>query len=246
MSSFHFKEIDEVGRHSLDALSEANQFNKWTYDIVSKHTPGDVIEIGSGIGNISKYFIHDGKPIALSDLREVYCRHLQSTFGDNKNLLAIVNIDLVNPNFAEAYAAHLNNYDSLFALNVVEHIENDSLAISNAKSLLKPGGRLLILVPAYQSLYNSFDAGLEHYRRYTLRSLKRLLSNSDLEVVHGEYFNFAGILGWYVSGSLLKHKEILSGEIKLFNSLVPFFKIIDKVLMHKSGLSVIAVGIKKQ
>jgi SAM-dependent methyltransferase len=214
------------------------------YDTVSPHTSGLVIEIGSGIGNISQYYIRDGRQIMLSDIREVYCRHLQTTFGHQPNVMGIENIDLVKPNFATAYASHLNRYDSLFALNVVEHIKDDTLAIANAKLLLKSGGKMVILVPAYQSLYNSFDKGLEHYRRYTFSSLKNLLIQNDLEVIHGKYFNFAGILGWYVSGSLLKHKEIPSGEIKLFNKLVPVFKAIDTILMRKIGLSVIAVGVK--
>jgi 2-polyprenyl-3-methyl-5-hydroxy-6-metoxy-1,4-benzoquinol methylase len=68
-------------------------------------------------------------------------------------------------------------FDTVYALNVVEHIKDDNLAISNAKKLLKHDGNIIILVPAYQALYNRFDIVLEHYRRYNEQRLNSLLSN---------------------------------------------------------------------
>ena len=61
--------------------------------------------------------------------------------------------------------------DVLVMLNVLEHIEDDVLALRNAYKLLKPGGSLVIEVPAYQYLYDSYDAQLHHFRRYTSSAL---------------------------------------------------------------------------
>ena len=142
------------------------------------------------------------------------------------------------------YGDLLEKFDGLFALNVVEHIKDDTLAIANCKKLLRPGGRMLILVPAYQTLYNTFDEALEHYRRYNKKSLKKLFSDNQLQITHSQYFNFAGILGWFLSGNILRKKVIPTGQMKLYNSLVPLFKIADKMLFNQVGLSVIVEGVK--
>jgi hypothetical protein len=126
---------------------------------------------------------------------------------------------------------------------VVEHIKDDNLAISNAKKLLKHDGNIIILVPAYQALYNRFDIVLEHYRRYNEQRLNSLLSN-HFTLIHSQYFNFIGIFGWFFSGSILKKKTVPAGQMSLFNKLVLLFKMVDKLLMNKAGLSVISVGKK--
>jgi len=245
MSEFQYKEDDHIGESTLDAISGADQFNRWMYRVISKHTKGEILEIGSGIGNISGHYLEDGKTITLTDIRKSYCDKLQKKFNSYPNLKGVYLIDLVDANFAVKYADHLNRYDSIFALNVVEHIKDDHLAIQNARKMLKPGGNLVILVPAYQSLYNSFDLALEHYRRYTRLGLARLFKANEFEIVHEQYFNFIGILGWYVSGKLMKNESIPEGQMGLYNALVPVFKVIDRLIMNKIGLSVICVGKKK-
>lgn len=136
----------------------------------------------------------------------------------------------------------MGKYDTVFALNVVEHIKDDLLALKNCKKLLKRGGHVVILVPAYQWLYNRFDKELEHYRRYTKNNLARLMADAKLLVIHSQYFNLAGMAGWFVSGKILKKKTIPKDQMSLYNKLVPIFKVVDKTLFNKVGLSVIAVG----
>ena len=126
----------------------------------------------------------------------------------------------------------------------MEHIEDDFLAIANAKKLLRKGGRLVILVPAYQALFNEFDRSLEHYRRYTEGSLKKIFEKNNFQIVHNQYFNFAAIAGWWFSGKLLKKKTIPVGQMRIYNMLVPIFKITDKIILNKIGISVIVEGIK--
>ncbi len=245
MSEFQYKEDDVVGETTLDVIAAADKFNQWMYEVVAKHTSGQILEIGSGIGNISEQFLAAGKSITLTDIREGYCARLREKFGHHANLQEVKIIDLVDANFIEVHAEDLERYDCIFALNVVEHIEDDYLAIVNARKMLKPGGKLIVLVPAYQSLYNQFDLSLEHYRRYTKKSLKALFNKSDFDIVHGQYFNFMGIFGWYVSGKLMKNDSIPEGQMGLYNTLVPVFRLLDKLVGNSMGLSVVMVGQKK-
>jgi 2-polyprenyl-3-methyl-5-hydroxy-6-metoxy-1,4-benzoquinol methylase len=159
----NFKEFDFEGEENLRAIAEADKFNEWMYHQVLPHCEGKILEIGSGIGNISYFFDRDGKDIDLSDIRDQYRSYLKKTF-EKRNVL---DMDIVAEGFIELHGDKLGTYDAVFALNVVEHIKDDKLAIENMIKLLKPGGKVVILVPAYQWLYNGFDVALEHYKRYT-------------------------------------------------------------------------------
>jgi 2-polyprenyl-3-methyl-5-hydroxy-6-metoxy-1,4-benzoquinol methylase len=239
-----FLESDISGETTLDVISEANKFNKWMYNTIKPFCKGEILEIGSGIGNISKYFLEDNFKIQLTDIRVGYCNKLQETFGYNSNLLGVECIDLTDELFDTKYSNHFNKYDTVFALNVVEHIHDDSLALRNCKRLLTDGGKLIILVPSYQSLFNQFDIELGHYRRYTKKSLVNVFQKAGIKVVDKQYFNMIGILGWYYSGSIIKRKTIPKGQMSVYNTLVPIFKIIDKITFNSIGLSTIVVGKK--
>ncbi len=243
--AFQFKELDLEGMGSLEAISIASRFNNWMYETIAKNFAGNVLEIGSGIGNISKQFIADGRNIHLTDLRKNYCNYLRTEFGKNPKVLGIDEMDIVHPDFDTIFADKLGQFDGVFALNVVEHIKEDQLAIINCKKLLKPGGRLVILVPAYQFLFNQFDVALEHYKRYNRRELIALFKGADLKIARSQYFNFIGIFGWFFTGSILRKKVIPTGQMKIYNTLVPIFKIIDKIIMNNMGLSVIVEGVKE-
>jgi 2-polyprenyl-3-methyl-5-hydroxy-6-metoxy-1,4-benzoquinol methylase len=214
------------------------------YETIKPWCTGSVLEIGSGLGNISEFFLNDKASLFLSDIREGYCRTLEERFSGYPALAGVRLIDLADPEFETRYPELIGRFDSVFALNVVEHIFNDRLALENCHKLLKSGGRVVILVPAFQTLYNAFDRELEHYRRYTRKSLIALFQSSGFKIAHSQYFNAAGIAGWFVSGKIQHHKIIPDGQIRLFNKLVFLFRLFDKMIFNSFGLSVIAVGVK--
>lgn len=241
---FNFKEIDPEGYETLKVISDAVHFNNWTFDIIKPFCTGSILEIGSGIGNISSRFIDKGFNITLSDIRSHYRDFLKYKFPVQADRNKIIPIDLVHPDFENEYHELLASFDTVFALNVIEHIKDDSKAVENCYKLLKPGGKLIVLMPAFQQLYNQFDKELYHFKRYHSRDLKSLLSKNNLTIVKTFYFNAGGIPGWIVSGKIMKNKIIPAGQMKLFDLLVPAFRILDRLLLRSVGLSVIGVGKK--
>lgn len=231
-----YKEFDLEGEENLRAIAEAYKFNGWMYQQVKPHCSGRILEIGSGIGNISNFFVRDAADIDLSDIREQYRSHLREKFSTHNT----IDIDIVDPNFEILHANKLGSYDAIFALNVIEHIKDDKLAVLNMTKLLKPGGKIIILVPAYQFLYNGFDVALEHFRRYTQSTLLPIFP-SNTSLIKTWYFNFSGIFAWFLVGSIFKKKTIPESNMRLYNFLTPIFKLADKVMLNKVGLSVIAV-----
>lgn len=235
---FEYKEIDKEGLSVLDVISLANKFNNWMYETISPFCPGHILEIGSGVGNISQYFIEDNKDIILSDIRLNYRNIIKTKF--NLDHTKVIDIDISPLDFANIYPELTGKFDSVFCLNVVEHIKDDNISIENMMKLLKKGGKLTVLVPAHQYLYNGFDVNLEHYRRYDKKSILKLMCKHG-NLIKVFYFNSIGILGWFVSGKLLKNDTIQKGEMKLYNYLVPFIKFFDKLTFNRIGLSVVCV-----
>lgn len=236
--------IDEVGLSTLEHLSDVDQLNDWMFESIKPYIKGSVLEIGSGIGNISSRLIQRGIPLCVSDYSDYYCDLLKKKFADERLIKDVFQLDLAEPDLQSTCPALIGRFDTVFALNVVEHIKDDGLAIANARRLLKAGGQLIVLVPAFQILYNSFDKELEHFRRYTRTSAKKLFRAQGLEVMTSWYFNLAGILGWFVSGTLLGKKELPARQLTLYNKLVPLFRFADRLTFNSAGLSVIIVGKK--
>ncbi len=235
---------DPIGEKTLAAIASADKFNQWMYDTIKPYVKGHLLEIGSGIGNISQHFLLNNTNTTLTDLRQSYCDVLEQKFKNYPNLKGIIKVNLTHPKFETEYAHLLGQFDSIVAMNVVEHIENDSLALANCYKLLSKGGHVIILVPAYQFLYNKFDTGLEHFRRYTKTRLTHLIKSNNFEIVHNQYFNFVGIAGWFVTGSILRKESIPEGQMGLYNKLVPAIKIVDKIVFNTMGLSTVCVGRK--
>jgi 2-polyprenyl-3-methyl-5-hydroxy-6-metoxy-1,4-benzoquinol methylase len=236
-----FKEFDFEGEQTLKAISAADKFNLWMYESINKYCSDKILEIGSGIGNISKFYVSNNYNIVLSDIRLQYRQFLNSAFPGHQ----VLNLDIVHPEFDIVNSQILGSFETIFALNVVEHIQDDQLAVNNMQKLLKPGGNLIILVPAFQCLFNEFDRQLYHYRRYKLSDLERL-KPQNCKTIHSQYFNFMGIFGWFLVGTILKRKIIPESNMRLYNKLVPLFKFIDKIIMNKIGLSCIIVYTKEQ
>ncbi len=229
---------DEVGYETLDLLARQDAFNRWMYETISPYCQGKILEIGSGLGNLSQFFIAKGADLTLSDCEVAYHQALRERFA-GQHPLAVM---LGKPDYREVYADLIGAFDTVYALNVVEHIDDDLMAMKAIYDFLRPGGKAIILVPAYMQLYNGFDEALRHFRRYNRPSLSRLLRRSGFELERCFYFNASGLLGWYVVGNLLGKRQIPDGPMDLYNRFVPVHRLIDRCLAGKMGLSVIAVG----
>ena len=208
-----FEENDIVGESTLEVIAEADKFNRWMYQTIKPYCKGKVLEIGSGIGNISSFFMEDEFEILLTDIRKGYCQKLEERFQDNPFFMGTEVVNLTDEDFDSKFENHLGQYDTVFALNVVEHIYDDALALKNCRKLLIEGGQLIILVPSYKQLYNRFDEELGHYRRYTKSMLSSVFLKNNFKIIHKQYFNFIGIFGWYVTGSTFNVHDIEINEL---------------------------------
>ncbi len=113
----------DTGTLTLQTLQKASAFNKWMYETIKPFLYGEVLEIGSGLGNISQYVIQDNFNLTLSDINTEYCEILTDTFRHCPTMKGILMIDLQHPDFFTQYKELKEKFDSVFLLNVIEHLE---------------------------------------------------------------------------------------------------------------------------
>jgi SAM-dependent methyltransferase len=231
-------QYDLIGEKTLELLSNSPSFNFWMYKQIKPYISGKVIEIGSGIGNISKYILDDFQT-TLSDNNQTYCSYLLDKFKSHKNFNAIRLLDVTNK--SDFIDSKSEKYDTVILLNVIEHIWNDQKALENLCTLLSENGKIIILTPANPWLFSKFDQQLGHYRRYTNASISKLVYESGLSLTNRFYFNFLGILGWFVFGKILKQEQIQQKPMQIFNLLMPINKLIQPIAKYFSGLSIVAI-----
>jgi SAM-dependent methyltransferase len=234
---------DPSGLETLEKFSKATAINRWLYEKISPDLGGKILEIGSGIGNISEFLLKYNRNVSLSDFRTDYCTVLKNKFEGNENLDNIYQMDFSLPDFKLRYSDLLGAFDTVVALNVVEHIENDFLALRNAKDLLKKNGRIIVLVPAGQWLYNKLDRELGHFKRYSKKSLLNLFESVGCKVISLKYFNSVAMLGWWLAGNVQQKKIIPASQLDMYNRFVPVFRFADWFISPFAGISLIAVGI---
>lgn len=84
--SFIYKEIDHEGFETLNIILATDKFNKWVYQSIKPFLKGNILEIGSGIGNITQCAIDDKFKVTASDIRDSYCSILRNRFDENPYL----------------------------------------------------------------------------------------------------------------------------------------------------------------
>jgi len=211
------------------------RYNRWMFERLRRWIGRSVLEIGSGIGNLSAFLV-DRERLVLTDTREEYLSRLRQRFADRPNV-SVARLYL--PDDDRAVAGQ--RFDTVICLNVLEHVDDDLSALHAIRRLLGPGGRLVLLVPALQALYGSIDRALGHHRRYNRDGLADLLRATGFKLAHIEYFNLAGIPGWWWAGRVLRRDTIPGGSLKLYDALVPLFRL-ERFIPWRVGQSLIAIG----
>ena len=234
-----------AGHENLECLAQTRRFNDWIYELISPGLKGDVLEVGSGIGTFSKKIIHDlpTSNIVLTDISPHYVKYLEENFckGDNSKVSSY-SLDL---NCKEDYEKiGYDKFDSIMAINVLEHVEHDEYALQQLYRMLRTGGILIILVPCHKFLYNAIDRDIGHFRRYTKNELESKIKKTKFTIRQLFYFNMLGIIGWYLNGNIAKKSKVNSGASKMFDRMVPLSKHFEKFAGRRIGLSLICYLMK--
>lgn len=229
----------EAGPEILDVLSGTPNFNRWMADTVRPFLGETVMEIGSGIGNLTRHLAPRKRRYIATDIDREHLARLRNRLHHRPNL-ETAHCDLTNP---ADFAPYANRMDTVVCLNVVEHVEDDLGGLRNLFSALKPGGTAVVLVPQGQWAYGSLDRALGHVRRYGKRQLIQRMEQAGFAVDRVIEFNRVSLPGWYVSGRILRRSTFSRFQLAVFDRLVWLWRRIDGALPW-GPTSIIAIGSK--
>ena len=213
--------------------------DQWLYEEIEPYLGRRIVEIGCGRGNFARHLT--GREFYLgTETSRDNIQHVRTQFAEYGNMEFVV-LDATVADFVDLGRY---NIDTAFSLNVFEHIEDHVTACRNAASILQPEGHLILVVPAHMWLYGSIDRAIGHYRRYDKTMMSDLLGEVGLCSVAQKYINAPGAVGWWINGRLRRQDTPPSGQLRLFNRLVPGIKLVEKLLPIPFGISLVAVARK--
>ena len=233
--------MDDLGcieNQTLVRMAQYYQYNRSMFQQIQSHLGTRVLEIGSGIGNISKFLI-DRPLTLLSDINPVYLRILKRRFGIYENVI-IHYLDVNSPDVQELRKHRL---DTVLCLNVLEHIQKDDDVLTHFYEILESQGQMILLVPAHPSLFSTIDKNLGHVRRYNREELEAKIRRAGFQIVAMEYFNWIGAVGWWFSGKVL-HQSKITSMSKWGFRLLKVLGNFGRIFRNRFGLSLIAVAKK--
>lgn len=228
-------QADEFGSQILARLARAPRFNAWMADAIRPFCGSHVLEIGSGVGNLSQKLLPRRKYV-VSDVNPLYLQTLASLQADRPYLKA----SYCDVSDIATFPKDEGPFDTVVCLNVIEHVKDDHASLCNIRNVLGDGGRAIILVPQGQWNFGTLDEVLGHQRRYDKKSLRRLAEECNFEVKEIFQFNRVGTVAWFLNGRILRRRTFGLAQIVALNALTPMFRIIDRFLPVAS-LSLIAV-----
>ena len=220
-----------------ERMAGAKNYFAWQGRLVTRELGRRVVEVGSGLGNFTRMLLDRDAVIAV-DVEPACVDRLRLRYPDQPNLQAFV-CDVRNPAFVE-----LASYrpDSCVCLNVLEHIEDDAAALRHMAAVLAPGGTIVLLVPAFPSLYGPIDRQLGHYRRYRRGSIRKLAAAAGLRLRKAHYVNLVGFFGWWANAHLFRREAQSRRQIEIFDRwIVPLQSRLERRLAPPFGQSLLVV-----
>lgn len=151
------------------------------YDVSKSWPPGRFIEMGAGTGHMTRIFLNRGFSGACHDLGDDSRQMMRDNLADAGDRMVVVDDLSTLPE---------SSFDYLLAFEVLEHIERDSQVLRDWVRHLKPGGRVLISVPAHQRKYGRSDELVGHVRRYEKAALYTLLAGAGFEDIRIVNYGF--------------------------------------------------------
>jgi 2-polyprenyl-3-methyl-5-hydroxy-6-metoxy-1,4-benzoquinol methylase len=230
-----------VGVETLEAFEEAKRYNHWIYERVADHVSGRVLEVGSGIGNIVGELVtaKGVSAIVATDICSKSLATLRDRFGWDTRL----STELWNAEDPPSSTLLAEKFDTIISSNVIEHICDHEKALRHIRQLLKPDGKLIILVPAHPALFSGLDEDLGHFRRYSRAELLRVHQAAGFQVHNIFEHNFLGAAGWWWTGKIRKRRTLSARDTKTFDKLVPLLRVIDPyVAKVTGGVSLISIS----
>jgi SAM-dependent methyltransferase len=220
---------------TLESLTSAVRYHAWLTDLARPYLGESPVELGSGLGDYAATWLGEGLPaITVTEADASRLSLLRQRFaGDSR--VTVRRIDVTDPGHAE--------HSAFVAFNVLEHIPDDVEALMAARSLVRPGGAVIMFVPAFEFAMSRFDRQVGHVRRYRVPTLRAAYLAAGLEVDDVRYVNAPGLFAWVVGMRLLGLTPKDGVAVRIWDRFViPVARRLEGKVRPPFGQSVLAIG----
>jgi ubiquinone/menaquinone biosynthesis C-methylase UbiE len=218
----------------LEGLAMARNHRRWFVELAVPHLGEHPIEIGAGLGDYAAEWLAHVPRMTLAEAQPDRLDALRARFADNPNV-DVRRLLLPGDETGE--------YSAAVAYNVLEHIEDHVGALAGMARLVRSGGVVMIIVPAFPFAMSPVDVATGHVRRYTRASLADAMARAGLTVESVGYANTLGLIGYYTATSLLRMTPRPGPMVGLYDRLVvPVTRWVEERVRTPFGQSVVAVA----
>ncbi len=176
MDAHYYKEYYHLERNHWWFVARGNILMNYIRKNIYSDQPLRILNVGAATGRSSELLQQFGKVESLE-----YDKACFEFTRDN------VKIDIINASVLDLPYED-NSFDLVCAFDVIEHVEDDALAVREMQRVCKPGGQVFVTVPAYMFLWSEHDVVNHHFRRYKLNELSHLFTSGRIN--YKSYFNF--------------------------------------------------------
>jgi ubiquinone/menaquinone biosynthesis C-methylase UbiE len=213
----------------------ATNWKKYFSRSIKRFINGKVLEVGAGIGSTT-LLLNDGSATQWLMLEP------------DEKMSALLKKKIESKEFPANCRLQTgtigqlgSTFDTIIYIDVLEHIEADAEEMKKAATLLNTGGHIIVLSPAFNHLYSSFDQSIGHFRRYN-KKMFRLITPEGLQLISNRYFDTVGYFAALMNKLVLRQKYPTLKQVLFWDKwMVPLSRIKDKLLFHSFGKSIIGV-----
>lgn len=220
---------------TLESLTSAYRYHAWLTELARPYLGEHPIELGSGLGDYAASWLEMGVPrFTVTDADSSRLGVLTERFGADDRV-EVLGLDVFDPPARE--------HSSFVAYNVLEHIPDQVGALRAAHRLLRPGGAVVMFVPAFEIGMSDFDRAVGHVRRYRLAGLRAAYEEAGLRMERLHYVNAPGLLAWIAGMRLLKMTPGDGPTVRAWDRfVVPVARGVEQRVRPPFGQSAFAVG----
>lgn len=229
--------MDYAGQE-LESFALAINWKSYVLKALAPHVSGEVLEVGAGLGETTRALRPrlPAKGWTCLEPDPAMAARVAAVAG-NGDLGE--NVSALCGTLATAPAGR--SFDTIVYVDVLEHIEDDRGELTRAAALLRPGGRIVVLSPAFPFLYSEFDKAIGHFRRYT-RPMLRAVAPAGLEERVCHYLDGVGLLASAANRFFLRQSLPTQGQVVTWDRLmVPLSRLFDPLVGRSFGRSVVIV-----
>jgi SAM-dependent methyltransferase len=223
----------------LEDTSGADQrrYRAFQLETIQPHCGTSVLEVGAGLGEFAAQLTGLRRHV-VTDVDPGAVAAMAARFADRPEVearafdLADGAIELAEP------------VSTVIAINVLEHIDDDTGALRSLARMVEPGGRIVLWVPGYMQLYGDFDRAVGHVRRYTPATLGAAIRNAGLTAEVVKPVNLLGGIAWWATVRRGGVGAPRPGLVRTYDRfVVPVTRFVERRVTPPFGQSVLGVAV---